>query len=95
VSREREGATGREGHSAGTDDRPAWGNKEIEMSNITFPYITANGTPVVPAMDRDMAARALGVDRSDVVIIDELSPRDRHELLVSCVEARMLFGVAC
>jgi len=42
-----------------------------------------------------MAARALGVDRSDVVIIDELSPRDRHELLVSCVEARMLFGVAC
>ena len=31
MSREREGATGREGHSAGTDDRPARGNEEIEM----------------------------------------------------------------
>jgi hypothetical protein len=95
VSREREGATEREGHSAGTDDRPARGNEEIEMTNITFPYITANGTPVVPAMDRDMAARALGVNVSDIIFIDELSPRDRHELLVSCLEARMLFGVAC
>ena len=58
-------------------------------------YILSNGTPVVIAEDRKVASYMLGCHAQDVFLVDELSPKDRHEDLVEAVATRSLYGFAC
>jgi hypothetical protein len=63
--------------------------------------LSANGTPICIADDREDAARRFSerfqcqLSAGDMFVVDELAPRDRHPDLVEALEARRLFGIVC